>query len=129
MRAFAFGILIYKAFSQKSVAGLSLKTIQCYVFVYFFRLCSILRYQGYLPFDRSGDWLYSTLEISAFLMAIACVYLIMFQFKSSYDIQKDVFGNLHVPSEFGIVYILVPCSLLAMVGVLVLFCSFYIWIE
>lgn len=113
VRAFAFVILIYKAITQKSVTGLSLKTLEIYVLVFFFRLCSILFYQGYLPYDSSGDWLYSLIEFTAFVLACVCVYLVMFQFKSTYDINKDVFGNLHVPSEFGIVYIVVPCILLA----------------
>ncbi|GLD98502.1 hypothetical protein PINS_up007199 [Pythium insidiosum] len=37
VRAFGFGVLIFKAFSQKSVSGLSLKTLELYAFVFFFR--------------------------------------------------------------------------------------------
>lgn len=33
-------------------AGLSLKTLQAYACVFAFRLCSILFYEGYLPFDK-----------------------------------------------------------------------------
>ena len=96
VRAFAFGILIFKAFSQKSVAGLSLKTLQLYSVVFFLRLYSVLNFQGYLPFDSSGDWLYSFLEMSAFVMSLVCMYLVMFQFKSTYDINKVVFVNLYI---------------------------------
>jgi len=115
VRAFAFLILIFKALTQKSVAGLSLKTIELYSLVFFFRLCSILRFEGYLPFDSSGDWLYSFLETMALLMSIGVIYLIQFQFKSSYESRYDAFGNLHVPEEFGIIYILVPCIILGMI--------------
>lgn len=114
VRAFAFAILIFKALSQKSVAGLSLKTVEIYGFVFVFRLFSILRYQGYLPYDSSGDWLYSLLEIMAFLMVLGVIYLIMFQYKSTYEVKYDAFGNLHVPEELGIVYLVVPCILFGM---------------
>ena len=116
VRAFAFGILIFKAFSQKSVAGLSLKTLQLYSVVFFLRLYSVLNFQGYLPFDSSGDWLYSFLEMSAFVMSLVCIYLVMFQFKSTYDINKDVFGSLHIPSELGALYILVPALIMGIVS-------------
>lgn len=113
IRAFAFGILIYKAMSQKSVAGLSLKTLELYALTFFFRLNSVLRFQGYLPFDSSGDWFYGLVEVMAFFLCLGCIYIVMFTFKSTYDIQKDLFGNLHVPSEFGVVYIIVPCVIFA----------------
>ncbi len=52
MRAFAFVILVFKIWSSQSAAGVSLKTLQLYAMVFFFRLVSILVYDGYLPFDR-----------------------------------------------------------------------------
>ena len=42
----------------KSAAGVSVKTLHCYFFVFIGRLISITRHEGYLPYDRSGDWLY-----------------------------------------------------------------------
>lgn len=33
-------------------AGVSIKTLELYASVFVFRLCSILFYDGYLPFDR-----------------------------------------------------------------------------
>ncbi|CAK4423829.1 unnamed protein product [Aphanomyces euteiches] len=115
VRAFGFGILIFKSLTQKSVAGLSLKTLQLYAFVFFFRLCSITRYQGYLPYDRSGDWLYTFIEFLALALTAAVIFLVTVQFRGSYDFKYDTFGHLHVPSEYGIAYILVPCILLGMV--------------
>ncbi|CAK4081390.1 unnamed protein product [Aphanomyces euteiches] len=114
VRAFGFGILIFKSLTQKSVAGLSLKTLQLYAFVFFFRLCSITRYQGYLPYDRSGDWLYTFIEFLALALTAAVIFLVTVQFRGSYDFKYDTFGHLHVPSEYGIAYILVPCILLGM---------------
>ncbi|RHY08701.1 hypothetical protein DYB25_002824 [Aphanomyces astaci] len=115
VRAFGFGILIFKSLTQKSVSGLSLKTLQLYGFVFLFRLCSITRYQGYLPYDRSGDWLYTFIEFVGLGLTLAVIFLVTVQFRGSYDFKFDTFGHLHVPSEFGIVYILVPSILLGMV--------------
>lgn len=38
------------------------------------------------------------------------------QLKSSYQKEADSFGALYVPTEYGIVYIVVPCLLLAVVS-------------
>ena len=117
VRAFGFAFLIFKAFSQRSVAGLSLKTLELYAFVFFFRLSSILRYQGYLPYDRSGDWLYSFLEIVALSLCCGVIYLVTVRYNSTYELRYDTFGWLHLPSELGALYILLPCVLFGMVRV------------
>ena len=115
VRAFGFIFLIFKAFSQRSVAGLSLKTLELYAFVFLFRLSSILRYQGYLPYDRSGDWFYSLLEIIALTLCCGVIYLVTIRFNSTYELRYDTFGWLHLPTELGALYILLPCMICGMV--------------
>jgi hypothetical protein len=39
-----------------TASSVSLKTLQAYLCVFTFRLVSIMRHEGYLPYDRSGDW-------------------------------------------------------------------------
>lgn len=102
------------------LSGLSLKTLELYAFVFFFRLSSILRYQGYLPYDRTGDWLYSLLEISAMAMCCIVIYLVTGRFNSTYELRYDTFGWLHIPTELGALYILVPCVFLGMVRYFIL---------
>lgn len=97
---------------------MSLKTLELYVFVFLFRLSSVLRYQGYLPYDRSGDWLYSLLEITALGLCCFVIYLVTVRFNSTYELRYDTFGWLHVPTELGALYILVPCILFGMVRLL-----------
>ena len=48
-------VTIYR---NKDVTGLSFGTMACYVLVYSARLISVLFYEGYLPYDKSGDWFY-----------------------------------------------------------------------
>jgi hypothetical protein len=41
-------------FTSRSAKGVSLKSLELYALVFFFRLLSIMRHQGYLPFDKYG---------------------------------------------------------------------------
>jgi hypothetical protein len=115
LRMAGFGVLLWKVYTSRSVSGVSLKTLTAYSLVFFFRLWSILFHEGYLPFDRSGDWFYPTVEIVALCLSLALIALTVTQFHSTYEAQDDVFGNLYVPSKFGVVYLVCPTLLLAMI--------------
>ena len=54
-RCFAVTLLVAQLQQSKSASGISSKTLQCYVCVFASRLLSILRHEGYLPYDRSGE--------------------------------------------------------------------------
>lgn len=43
---FSFLMVLYKIESTKSCAGVSLKMMECYVGLIFFRLCSIIPFEG-----------------------------------------------------------------------------------
>ena len=58
MRCFGFGLLNFKMWTSKSAKGVSLKTLELYALTFLVRLLSIMRHQGYLPYDKSGDWFY-----------------------------------------------------------------------
>merc|ERR1719488_448381 len=58
VQCLAFYLLNAKVDMQKSVAGISAKTLQAYVLVFTFRLSSTLVKNGYLPVDQSGDWVF-----------------------------------------------------------------------
>lgn len=68
--------LFGKVVKDKNTSGISLKTLQCYALVFAARLCSILVYEGYLPYDRSGDWFYQACEILGFLMVLGLLIAI-----------------------------------------------------
>jgi ER lumen protein retaining receptor len=112
-----FGLLMmnYKVWIGKSVKGISAKTMQLYCLVFASRLLSIIRHQGYLPFDKTGDWFYHVIEFLSFGSVGLVLYGIMGPLKSTYDSRFDKFGNLNVPNEYGIVYLLVPTLLLAII--------------
>ena len=103
----------YKVWVGKSVKGISAKSMELYAIVFTFRLLSIIRHQGYLPFDKTGDWFYHVIEFLSFTSVLLVLYGIFGPFKSSYDSKYDKFGNLHVPSEYGAAYLIVPTLLVA----------------
>jgi len=115
MRCFGFGLLNYKMWSAKSGKGVSLKTLQLYAVTFFFRLLSILRHQGYLPYDKTGDWFYHFVESMSLIAVCLALYGLFGPLVSTYAENHDRFGNLYIPSEFGAVYILVPCILMAVI--------------
>jgi heme/copper-type cytochrome/quinol oxidase subunit 2 len=77
-------------------------------------LCSILKYEGYLPYDRSGDYVYQGCEVLAALMAAVALFLIFVAYRGTYQEDLDNFGAYAgVPSAAGIIVAVVPCLLLA----------------
>lgn len=108
-------MLNYKVWSSKSVAGISFKSMQLYVVLFLLRLMSILRHQGYLPFDSTGDWLYHGLELFSLVGVLLVCYAIFGPLISTYDEKYDRFGNLHIPGELGALYVISPCLILAAV--------------
>lgn len=114
VRLFGFVLLLAHALNDGSVSGISLKTIQLYVIVFACRLLSVMLYEGYLPYDSSGDWLYQVVEVSGLISAILICVLVKTKLSSTYDEEGDKFGNNWLlPNMFGAVYLLVPCFLVA----------------
>lgn len=112
-RMFGFGILNVKTFKSQRATGVSIKTLQLYCIVFLFRLTSIIRHEGYLPYDKTGDWLYHVVEMLALVFSASALYGCTVPFKKTYQIDCDKFGELHVPPGFGAVYLAVPCFILA----------------
>lgn len=91
---FSFLMVALKIETSKSCAGVSLKMIECYVVLLFARLCSIIPFEGYLPYDRSGDWLYQTVEALSFCLAGSIVYMCRIRYKHTYDASDDTLNHL-----------------------------------
>lgn len=113
-RMFGFGILNVKTWKSGKASGVSVKSLQLYALVFFFRLTSIIRHEGYLPYDKSGDWLYHTIEIMALLFTCSAMYACMVPFKGTYQADLDAFGQYNVPPGMGAVYIAGPVLLVAL---------------
>jgi len=112
--AFGMTMLLIKTLASKSCAGISLKSLQLYTIVFFFRLLSIIWHEGYLPFDRSGDYVYQFVEFFSLCMCLTNIFLICGNYKETYNASNDAFGNLNIPSQFGAVYLAVPALIFAL---------------
>ena len=75
--------------------GISLKSLELYTLVFLFRLISILQHQGYLPFDKSGDWFYHVIEIVGFLgmyityIVLLHVYVVYISYTLYYTYEQN----------------------------------------
>ncbi|OII71219.1 ER lumen protein retaining receptor [Cryptosporidium andersoni] len=104
--AFSFAMVCLKIELTKSCSGVSLRMMEAYVILIFARLCSIIPFEGYLPYDRSGDWLYQTLEAGCMCLAGTIVYLCRSRYKETYDPNTDEFNSL---------FLIIPALILALI--------------
>jgi len=106
---FSFLMVAMTIESNKSVKGVSLKMMECYIAVFLARLCAIIPFEGYLPFDKSGDWLYQVCEAFGLCLAGSIVYCCRVQYASTYDPSTDMFNHLWIMGPaFGVALILHP---------------------
>lgn len=91
---FSFLMVAAKIEQIRSVKGVSLKMMECYVLVQILRLCAIVPFEGYLPFDKSGDWLYQATEALALCCAGSIVYMIRGRFSETYEPHSDTLNHL-----------------------------------
>lgn len=80
-------------FTKGSVAGVSCRMMECYVVAFFTRLISILTMDGYLPYDRTGDYIYRATEIGCFFASVGIVYLCRVHFAHTYNEHNDTFKS------------------------------------
>merc|ERR1712087_765253 len=91
---------------SKSVKGVSLKMMECYILVFICRLCAIIPFEGYLPFDKSGDWLYQVCEAFCLCLSGSIVYACRVHYRETYDVSLDHFNH---------VYIIAPAAAISLV--------------
>ncbi len=113
IKCFGLCLLFYKSINSNSVRGLSVKTIELYFIVYLTRFLSIIKHQGYLPFDQTGDWFYHCVEFLSLSIVTMILYLIFYSLNTTYEESFDRFGNFLIPNELGILYLLLPSITLA----------------
>merc|ERR1719269_485055 len=79
-----FVLLALKVRWARSAAGLSSKTLEMYFIFFCFRLSSTIFKNGYLPIDRSGDWVYQSGD------ALSVVLVLHFAVRDAQDLRDDV---------------------------------------
>lgn len=89
IQCLGFYLLLQKIRTQRSAAGISAKTLQMYVIVFLFRLTSTCVKNGYLPVDKSGDWVYQAADICSLLLVFQLLYTIHVQHNLTYQASHD----------------------------------------
>lgn len=88
-QCFGFYLLLQKAKSTHSVAGISSKSLELFVLVFLTRLpCTCMR-NGYLPVDQSGDWVYQVADFCSLLIILQLIYCIQKKYPSTYQHELD----------------------------------------
>jgi len=70
MQCLGFTLLNLMVRNRESVSGVSGRSLQMYVLVFIFRLSSTLNFNGYIPMDKTGDWLFQLSDISSLLIVL-----------------------------------------------------------
>jgi len=89
VQCLGFFLLLHKVKVQGSVAGLSAKTLEMYALVLAFRLCSTLFKNGYLPVDRSGDFVYQVCDAASLMLVLQLVYCVRVKHADTYQSDFD----------------------------------------
>jgi hypothetical protein len=92
VQCLGFALLRLKVHKQAGVQGISSRALQLFAVSYVSRLYSTLQYNGYLPVDRSGDWLYQLIEVVSLLMVISLITTIHTTHRHSYELENDTCG-------------------------------------
>mmetsp|Transcript_8055 Transcript_8055/g.19444 ORF Transcript_8055/g.19444 Transcript_8055/m.19444 type:complete len:298 (+) Transcript_8055:611-1504(+) len=92
--------------THKSCQGISVKMLEVYLLVQFGRLVAIVPFEGYLPFDKSGDWFYQVVEAITFCLAGGIVYMCRVKYPTTYNSELDTFDTR---------YIIFPCFAISVV--------------
>lgn len=95
-QCFAFAMLLFKVKTQQSVAGVSRRSLILFLVSLFFRLFSTLFFNGYLPVDRSGDWVYQLADCVSVGIILLLIKWMCTCFSYTYQKQHDSL-NMVVP--------------------------------
>lgn len=89
VQALGLLLLVYKVHTTKTVAGLSARSLEMYLAFFLFRLSSTLFKNGYIPVDRSGDWVYQSADLLSLLMVMQLLFCCQVSHRSTYQHQLD----------------------------------------
>ena len=81
--------LCIQSFSSGSASGISAASLLLDAFAIFFRLCSTLWLDGYLPSDRTGDYLYQTFDVCSLLLLIFLLHRVLVVQRDTYQASDD----------------------------------------
>lgn len=91
--------------------GVSCKMLEMYFMLSCARMLAILPFEGYLPYDSTGDWFYQAVEGAQLAICGYLVYVCRVSKKSQYDGEYDTFDYRYMAAGCLIMAILLQPSL------------------
>merc|ERR1719230_2188141 len=88
-QALSFILLWMQIAVSRSVAGISGKALIMQAIKLCCRLGTTLWLDGYLPMDKSGDWIYQVGDVLTLLMVLRILFAMHVSHKSSYQAEMD----------------------------------------
>jgi len=82
-------LLLRMKVKKQGAAGISSRSLQLFAVMYVMRLYSTLQYNGYLPVDRSGDWVYQAIDVIALVVVVSLLHLMHSSKSQSYEAELD----------------------------------------
>eukprot|EP01066_Platyproteum_vivax_P013003 Platyproteum_vivax@DN5919_c0_g1_i3.p1 len=109
----SFILMISKIVKSNDMSGISIEMMKCYALLSAARLTSILVYDSYLPFDKSGDYVYRVGEILNTVASIGIVAAAMYmpRLKQTVSQEDDVVKLVYLAVPSVVVAILLHPSL------------------
>jgi len=89
LQALGWLILIAEVRSAKSVQGLSSQTLLLFVVFYVCRLCATTLKNGYIPVDKSGDFMMQGFDGLSLCCVMHLIYLTHREYQHSYQEEHD----------------------------------------
>lgn len=92
IQCFGYICLRVKIAQQKSVMGISGRSLILQALSIVFRLCSTTWLKGYIPVDGTGDWLYQILDIITLCLILQILHCVFKTHRPSYQEEHDSFN-------------------------------------
>merc|ERR1719238_1019711 len=81
--------MVIQSFSSRSAAGISASSLLLDALAICLRLCSTLWLAGYLPSDRSGDFIYQSFDVCSLLLLIFLLHRVLVVQRDTYQNAED----------------------------------------
>jgi hypothetical protein len=88
-QCFGLTLLSMKVYSTKSLGGLSSKMLVMFVIHFMFRLTSTSMKNGYIPVDKSGDYVYQVLDLTSMLLCLRLLFCLHKTHRHTYQEEYD----------------------------------------
>jgi len=107
----AYVSLALKVMGTKSVEGLSSQSLMLVFTSLFFRLICTTTYQGYLPADESGDYLYQLLDFCTLLVVVYLLFSAHKTYVHTYQEDHDTLNTLPMLASSAVLAIFIHGNL------------------